>query len=306
MSRILTAGEECQLAAKTFSAFAESTQGGAIPANFIAGAMGIAVIRGETGVAVVRLKSGEWSAPCGILLENANGQIQPGQETILLFTSESAILSLVARTRLVLNHTHRFLPGPFTNQFLDPTIDVYVYVRFSGIFTPSDLVQSYMTGWGVREDMDRHGRWHGKDVSWHDVLTNKITVDRSSVGNALYVILNLAAGKASMNSNQGRKNYADLDKLPNGPVRITNAVLDGSSSGSTAIGLAQQQQQPTQHLMGYQQTQAQQPTQGYSAAQLFAMNVGGNSSIQQQAALQQIQAQQQQQLQAAQQTWTGY
>jgi hypothetical protein len=73
-----------------------------------------------------------------------------------------------------------------------------------------------MSGWGVREDMDRHGRWHGKEVTWADVLCNKITVDRSSVGNALYLVTNIAAGGNSQGviEVKGRKNFADLDKLP--------------------------------------------------------------------------------------------
>jgi hypothetical protein len=53
----LTAGEECQLAAKTLSSFADPRQG-AITAPFINSAMGIAIFKGDVGVAIVRLKSG--------------------------------------------------------------------------------------------------------------------------------------------------------------------------------------------------------------------------------------------------------
>ena len=50
----LTAGEECQVAAKTLSTFADPRQG-AITAPFINAAMGIAIFKGDEGVAVVRL-----------------------------------------------------------------------------------------------------------------------------------------------------------------------------------------------------------------------------------------------------------
>ncbi|KAJ3073414.1 hypothetical protein HK102_006009, partial [Quaeritorhiza haematococci] len=180
----LTAGEECQLSAKTFSTFVDARHGGAIPGHFIIASMGIAIVRGNTGVAVVRLKTGDWSAPCAIVIQNPNSTIQPGQETILLFTSERSILSLVAGSPLILGQTHRFLPGPLQNLPFDPSVDVYVYVRFNNGFTPQELIMSNMTGWGVAEDSLRHRRWHGGNVTWYDVLTNKISVDRSSIGNA--------------------------------------------------------------------------------------------------------------------------
>jgi hypothetical protein len=53
----LTAGEECQLAAKTLSAFADPNKG-AITPPFINSAMGLAIFKGDIGVAVIRLKSG--------------------------------------------------------------------------------------------------------------------------------------------------------------------------------------------------------------------------------------------------------
>ncbi|KAI9366825.1 hypothetical protein DFJ73DRAFT_4770 [Zopfochytrium polystomum] len=113
MAPPLTAGEECRLCGQAFSAFASATGAGAIPSNFITMAMAISIVRGSVGVAIVRLKTGEWSAPCAIMLENPSGQIQPGQDTILLFMSETSVLSLVSRTRLILNSTHRFEAGPY-------------------------------------------------------------------------------------------------------------------------------------------------------------------------------------------------
>jgi hypothetical protein len=53
----LTAGEECQQAAKILSKFADPRQG-AITPPFINSAMGIAVLIGDQGVAIVRLKQG--------------------------------------------------------------------------------------------------------------------------------------------------------------------------------------------------------------------------------------------------------
>jgi hypothetical protein len=50
----LTAGEECQLAAKTLSTFADPRKG-AITPPFINSAMGISIFKGDVGVAIVRL-----------------------------------------------------------------------------------------------------------------------------------------------------------------------------------------------------------------------------------------------------------
>ncbi|KAI8608419.1 hypothetical protein BC830DRAFT_1155398, partial [Chytriomyces sp. MP71] len=166
---------------------------------------------------MVRLKSGDWSAPCAIILEVPhNGAVQPTQDTVLLFMSEASVLSLVARTRLILNTTHSFEAGVYsTSASINSAVDMYVYVRFNNQFTPGNLL-SNMAGWGVREDMIRHARWHGHDVTWADVLMNKITVDRSSIGNALYLVTNIAAGGNSQGVIEvnGRKNFADLEKLP--------------------------------------------------------------------------------------------
>lgn len=70
----------------------------------------------------------------------------------------------------------------------------------------------------VQEDIDRHTKWHGSNATWFDVLTNKISVDRSSVGNALYLILGLGAqGIVSIYNNilgnrNERKNYAEIEQ----------------------------------------------------------------------------------------------
>ncbi|KAJ3282111.1 hypothetical protein HK104_011103, partial [Borealophlyctis nickersoniae] len=194
MSRELTAGEECRQAAGIFDTFTDKRQG-AIPSNFIAGAMGLAIFRGGAGVAVVRLKTGEWSAPCAIALENPNGAMQGTQESVLLFMTSASIYKLVTRALLILNSTHKFVAGPISGGMpVDSSVDVYGWVRYQGGFTPPELINQAMTGWIVREDPAKHGRWHGENVTWYDVLTNKITVDRSSIGNALYLVLNMAAG----------------------------------------------------------------------------------------------------------------
>jgi hypothetical protein len=194
----LTCAEECQLAAKTFSAFAEPGKS-AIPNKFVSQAMGIAIFKGEVGVAVVRLED-DWSAPCAILIQSPSGPISPGQETVLLFMTESGIFSLIGRTPLVFNQTHTFSPGPLYNGNIS-SCDVYCFVRYNNGFTPSELIQEHMNGWCVQEDVDRHSVWHGDNATWFDVLTNKISVDRSSVGNALYLVLNLgASGQSSVNN----------------------------------------------------------------------------------------------------------
>lgn len=180
----------------------------------------------------------------------------------------------------------RFAPGPLN---VPPTgsvsVDVYVYVRFNGGFTPADLIASYMVGWIVKEDVERHGKWHGEAVTWFDVLTNKISVDRSSVGNALYVVLNLAAGSASESAKSLKKNYADLEKwssvapsvvkrnvsvqqslqpqyqqsMPNTMAQNTyalpNAQYQDQSFGNVSYG----QSAPYGQSVGYQS----QPVQGY-------------------------------------------
>ncbi|KAJ3416745.1 hypothetical protein HDV05_000119 [Chytridiales sp. JEL 0842] len=219
----LTAGEECQQAAKALSAFTGTGQSSGIPKTFVTMAMAIAIMKGSEGVAIVRLKTGDWSAPCAVMLENPNGSIQPGQDTVLLFMTEAAVLTLVTRQRLILNVTHRFKPGSLSDSIIDASMDVYAYVRFNNSFTPAELVSQGIAGWGVREDMPRHERWHGKEVTWADVLCNKISVDRSSVGNALYLVCNIAAGGNSQGiiEVKGRKNFADLDKLK------TRRGLDG-------------------------------------------------------------------------------
>jgi hypothetical protein len=59
------------------------------------------------------------------MLENPNGPVQPGQDTILLFMTESAVLSLVSRQRLILNVTHRFKPGSFSDSIIDAQMGEY-------------------------------------------------------------------------------------------------------------------------------------------------------------------------------------
>ncbi|ORY41255.1 hypothetical protein BCR33DRAFT_758413 [Rhizoclosmatium globosum] len=283
MAPALTAGEECKAAAQALSAFTGTGSGGnCIPKNFISMAMAIAIFRGENGVAMVRLKSGDWSAPCAIILEVPHGgNVQPGQDTVLLFMTETSVLALVARTRLILNGTHRFEPGVYSNSgSINSSNDIYAYVRFNNQFTLETF----------REDMTRHARWHGVEVTWADVLMNKITVDRSSIGNALYLVVNIAAGGNSQGVIEvnGRKNFADLDKLP------TRIGLDGEApraSVSAPAGpspeqlaelrmkeqqeamqqlLMQQQMEQQQLMLQQQQMMQQQPSQAMMAGANYA------------------------------------
>ncbi|KAJ3040069.1 hypothetical protein HDV00_011518 [Rhizophlyctis rosea] len=272
MSRELTAGEECQAAARTFDAFAGRQ--GAVPAQFVSSAFGIAIVRGTAGVAVVRLKTGDWSAPCAIALENPNGAVQPGQETVLLFMTSQAIFKLVTRALLVLNSTHKFVAGPIHGGgIVDDSVDVYGWVRYNQGFTQPDVVNQAMTGWVVREDPARHGRWHGAEVTWYDVLTNKITVDRSSVGNALYVVLNMAAGGAggSGMSLTGKKNYADMDQ-------IAGIAPSSKSRQQQPQPQVQQQQQQQPQIPQQQLQQPQQQQQQFSQSQL-GYGAGANASL---------------------------
>ncbi|KAJ3146194.1 hypothetical protein HDU89_006335 [Geranomyces variabilis] len=296
--RDLTAGEECQLAAKTFSTFVDKNQG-AIPPVYITSAMGCAICRGNKGVAVVRLKSGEWSAPCAIELESQSSTIQPAQETVLVFMTENVIHKLVSRALLRLGVTDQFKPGPIHgNEPINPAVDVYGWVRFNGGFTPPELIASNMVAWFVREDPQRHGRWHGESVTWFDVLTNKITVDRSSVGNALYIVMNLAAGGSASGVDAKRKNFANLDAISNIAPSITKSrpaqQTQQNASSYPQQQLQQQQQQPQMNAYGS-------PHQDqYGLQQQPQMNAYGSPQQNQygaydQAALLQQQQQQQQQ-----------
>ena len=277
---ILTAGEECQIAAKTLSIFADPRQG-AITAPFINAAMGIAIFKGDEGVAVVRLPSSEWSAPCAISCESAQG-VQPGQDTVILFMTERTIFSLVGQTGMILGKTHRFEPGPMYagTLSLDPAVDVYAYVRYNNGFTPAELISTYMTGWSFKEDRKRHERWHGRDATWFDVLTNKISVDRSSVGNALYVVLNM--GTSGTKGTTG-KNYADIEgwstSLRKNQVSQPNPLQNiPSSSHQRAASLNQirndqQQFSDNKQVSSHQNIEANASMESFDAQKMFEMQL---------------------------------
>ena len=116
-----------------------------------------------------------------------------------------------------------------------------------------------MIGWSVNEDPIRHSKWHGKNATWFDVLTNKISVDRSSVGNALYLVLNLA----SSGGNATGKNFAAIDDW----------AKSRPTSDTTINQSFQQQQQPHGQQNNYSNFQQQLPSQ---------MSNYSNQSIQQQ------------------------
>ncbi|KAJ3111201.1 hypothetical protein HDU96_005901 [Phlyctochytrium bullatum] len=264
---VLTAGEECQMAARSLSAFTGTgKEGTGIPKNFITMAMAIAIVRGSTGVAVVRLKTGGSSC-----LSSSN------QDDSKFNTSDRA--------------------QPFSS-------DVYLYVRYNNNFTPPQLITEHMTGWGVREDMERHSRWHGADVTWADVLMNKISVDRSSIGNALYLVINIAAGGSSTGVYEmnGRKNIANLDKLPvrhGKDATPTNSNPQTPSINAATLQNNQQAQVPDSALLNPQTIQQLQITpqvflqlQALPAAQ--AQFIFQNLTPQQLLQVQQLQILQQQ------------
>ena len=205
-----TAGQECSNAAKVFSVFSDSTKQDSIPAPLLVSSMGIAIVQGNIGICLVRLPSNEWSAPCAFILHSDSIDISDKQQSVILFMSDDAIISLVNNSTVKLNVSHSFLPGPLHSDQQIQNVDMYVYVRFNNVFTNPNLIMSSMKGWEIGEDKVRHRNWYGDGVSWFDVLTNKISVDRSSTGNALYIVLNMAAGKAGK---PVRRNFVDTNHM---------------------------------------------------------------------------------------------
>lgn len=76
------------------------------------------------------------------------------------------------------------------------------------------------------EETIRHTHWHGRNATWYDVLTNKISVDRSSVGNALYLVLNLASSGFSANT----KNFANVESWANPTTKAQEGHMQQSST----------------------------------------------------------------------------
>ncbi|KAJ3381067.1 hypothetical protein HDU92_005597 [Lobulomyces angularis] len=315
----LTAGEECRLAASAFNSFTDPNKSQSIPPSLVASALGVAIVRGTNGTAVVRTASGEWSAPCAFALYSSQTDISSQQETIILFMSEQSIIALVKNSKVILNQTHSFLPGPLT-QFsqIDPA-DMLVYVRYNGNFTAPELIMSGMSGWEIGEDSNRHKKWHGSGVTWFDVLTNKITVDRSSVGNALYLVLNLVAGRAP---NKGtKKNFVSADKFV-GPkpsdVAISSGVNNQNNNFSNQLQTQEHQHSQNSNVKEQQQFQPyqnqivhqiEQNAQNSNLQKLFQMNTLNNSNMvnnQQQLLQQQLQLQQQMGNQQNQGMYSGY
>lgn len=285
----LTAGQECQQAAKLLSNFIDqSPPNGSIPPAFFRASMAVAIFKGPIGVATVRLPSLDWSAPCAIGLvsreynagkrgsNDEDPSIKSDQETVLLFMSEKAVFSLVKRTQLSLSVSHTFKAGPLIYDgrappgteppIVDKNVDVYAYVRYNNGPTPANLVQQYMSGWSVWEDPLRHGKWHGNDVTWYDVLTNRISVDRSSVGNALYVVLAMAAGSSGGSGSvaSGSLPYANIQQLTNAPSFQDKQVVKNDAYSAISNLQSNIQQKHQQQQNQYQQNQYQQQQQQYS------------------------------------------
>jgi hypothetical protein len=172
--------------------------------------------------------------------------------------SENSIFSLVGQAPVVLGQTHRFSPGPLYGSALnlDSSVDVYAFVRFNNGFTPAELIQQYMSGWTVKEDHRRHSKWHGKNATWFDVLTNKISVDRSSVGNALYLVLNLATtgGPTTV------KNFANIDDWAMAQQQPQQRQIQQSSQPAPMDAQALYQLQLQKQMAQMQQQIPQQQT----------------------------------------------
>ncbi|KAJ3353615.1 hypothetical protein HDU91_005873, partial [Kappamyces sp. JEL0680] len=223
---------------------------------------------------------------------------------VLLFMSERAIFSLVGQTSFVFNQTHRFAPGPLYGSALnlDDSVDVYAFVRFNNGriaatdalgFTPAELIAHHMNNWAVMEDPQRHKKWHGKTATWFDVLTNKISVDRSSVGNALYLVLNLASKGAS----PAGKNYANIEEWSQSRP-TTESTINHSLQNLQPSSMQMPQHSPQQipqpssfASQGY----AQDPTDTRFDANLaFQMQLQAQEQLQAQLFQQQQQQMQQQ------------
>lgn len=145
-----------------------------------------------------------------------------------------------------------------------------------------------MNGWSVKEDNVRHARWHGKNATWFDVLTNKISVDRSSVGNALYLVLNLA----SSGGNATGKNYAKIDDWVQSKPTVQstiNSTFQGQHFNQQNLYQTQQPQQQFDQQNFYQ---TQQPQHQFDQQTTYH-NQGQNQQFNAQA-LYQLQLQEQQ------------
>ncbi|KAJ3123193.1 hypothetical protein HK098_002117 [Nowakowskiella sp. JEL0407] len=301
MSTQLTAANECKRAAQILSVFVDSSRGGQIPPTYVVQAFGFAILKGPQGVAVVRLHTGDWSAPCAIAFHNPNGEILSDQESVLLFMTERSVTSLIENVTFKLDGTHRFEPGPGTRGDMynvapvDPYVDVYVWVRYQGGYTDPRLLKTGMAGWYVGEDKARQKVWHGADVSWIDVLTNKISVDRSSVGNALYLTLRLAAGSAI--PEKGKKNFAEIKKSAEAPSVANPQAATAAAASQQQLAefqkqlIAQQEQLALQHQQELAQLQQMQNQQALGLQQSLQAYAQPNLAQLQQQAQQQALAQ---------------
>ena len=118
-----------------------------------------------------------------------------------------------------------------------------------------------------------------KNATWFDVLTNKISVDRSSVGNALYLVLNLA----SNGGNATGKNYASIEEWAKSRPTQDSAI-------NPALQY-QQQHNPPQQKQSQGQPMMQQQSQMNQFETMYQMQLKAQEQIQQQM-FQQVQMRQ--------------
>lgn len=88
-----------------------------------------------------------------------------------------------------------------------------------------------MNGWSIQEDVERHARWHN-NATWFDVLTSPISVDRSSVGNALYLVLNMACSSSGSNIS----NVCNVANLSEWAKNVKEAQSKLTRSRSQSLG----------------------------------------------------------------------
>jgi hypothetical protein len=120
------------------------------------------------------------------------GRIEYEQKTLVLFMSQRSLVSLMQQEAIELGVRHSYAAGPLQRELIE-RVDCYVWIKMGDQFVPDDIVAQNLIGWRIEEDMPRHQRWYrGTAVGWRDTVTQGINVDRSSIGNAIYVLLGMS------------------------------------------------------------------------------------------------------------------
>ncbi len=119
------------------------------------------------------------------------GNVQYDQKVLVLFMSQRSLVSLMQREGIELGVRHSYAAGPLRREMIE-RVDCYVWVKQGEQFVDEASVAQGMVGWKIEEDMVRHQGWYGREVGWRETVTQGINVERSSIGNAIYVLLGMA------------------------------------------------------------------------------------------------------------------